>query len=151
MERYKEIERSIIKKYRKEIWSRFARAVGNYELIKENDKVMVCISGGKDSAVSAALFTKALGKENVIGVTMPCHSKEEDREHDPESRKVKLVSEDLRSEDIAVELLQHYDEYYEYQTFARLYQQYQQTRGYGTDDGSEERYDIGSSNYNTDK
>ena len=37
------------------------------------------ISGGKDSAVVAALLVKALGKENVIGVTMPCHSKEEDR------------------------------------------------------------------------
>ena len=41
MERYKEIERSIIKKYRKEIWSKFIKAVKEYELIKENDKVMV--------------------------------------------------------------------------------------------------------------
>ena len=37
------------------------------------------ISGGKDSGVVAALLVKALGKENVIGVTLPCHSKEEDR------------------------------------------------------------------------
>lgn len=37
------------------------------------------ISGGKDSAVVAALMTKALGCENVIGVTLPCHSKNEDR------------------------------------------------------------------------
>ena len=44
MEKYKEIERTIIKKYRKEIWSRFVKAVIDYELIKENDKVMVCIS-----------------------------------------------------------------------------------------------------------
>lgn len=53
MEKYKEIERSIIKKYRKDIWSRFVKAVIEYELIKENDKIMVCISGGKDSFLMA--------------------------------------------------------------------------------------------------
>lgn len=37
------------------------------------------ISGGKDSAVVAALLVEALGKENVIGITLPCHSKEEDK------------------------------------------------------------------------
>lgn len=53
MEKYKEIERSIIKKYRKDIWSRFVKAVIEYELIKENDKIIVCISGGKDSFLMA--------------------------------------------------------------------------------------------------
>ena len=53
MEKYQEIERSIIKKYRKEIWSRFVKAVSEYELIKENDNIMVCISGGKDSFLLA--------------------------------------------------------------------------------------------------
>ena len=53
MDDYLEIERSIIKKYRKDIWSKFVRAVIDYELIKENDKVMVCISGGKDSFLLA--------------------------------------------------------------------------------------------------
>ena len=53
MEKYKEIERSIIKKYRKEIWSKFVRAVQDYNLIEEDDNIMVCISGGKDSFLLA--------------------------------------------------------------------------------------------------
>ena len=53
MERYKEIERTIIKKYRKDIWSEFVKAVIEYKLISENDKIMVCISGGKDSFLMA--------------------------------------------------------------------------------------------------
>ncbi len=47
---------------------------------KNNIKgVVIGISGGKDSAVVAGLFTKALGKENVTGIWMPCHSREEDK------------------------------------------------------------------------
>ena len=53
MERYLDIEKSIIKKYRKEIWGKFIKAVQDYELIKENDNIMVCISGGKDSFLMA--------------------------------------------------------------------------------------------------
>ena len=53
MERFKEIERSIIKRYRKKIWNNFVGGVGEYELIKENDKIAVCISGGKDSWLMA--------------------------------------------------------------------------------------------------
>ena len=50
------IERSIIKKYRKEIWNPFVTAVKQYELIESGDKIAVCISGGKDSMLMAKLL-----------------------------------------------------------------------------------------------
>ena len=53
---YVEIEQSIRKKFRKPIWGRFTRAVREYELVKEGDKIAVCISGGKDSMLMAKLF-----------------------------------------------------------------------------------------------
>ena len=49
-------ERSITKKYRKQIWNKFIAAVKEYELIKEGDKIAVCISGGKDSMLLAKLM-----------------------------------------------------------------------------------------------
>ena len=49
LEPYQMIERSIIKKYRKELWTPFIVAVKRYELVQEGDKIAVCISGGKDS------------------------------------------------------------------------------------------------------
>lgn len=53
MQRCAEIEKSIIKKYRKQIWSQFTKAVKEYRLINEGDSVCACISGGKDSMLMA--------------------------------------------------------------------------------------------------
>ncbi len=56
MSNVKDIEKSIIKTYRKSIWAKFVKACKDYELIKENDTIMVCISGGKDSFLLAKLL-----------------------------------------------------------------------------------------------
>ena len=56
MERYQKIERSIITTYRSKIWSKFIKAIKEFELLKPNDCVCVCISGGKDSMILAKCF-----------------------------------------------------------------------------------------------
>ena len=53
---YEKIERSINKKFRKEIWNQFVAAVKRYELVQGGDKIAVCISGGKDSMLMAKLM-----------------------------------------------------------------------------------------------
>lgn len=76
---------------------------------KENNLggVILGISGGKDSGVVAGLFTKALGKENVIGVTLPCHSKEED------AKDAKLVSDYYGFELINFDITSTFDSFKE--------------------------------------
>lgn len=65
-ERTREIERSIIKKFRKSVWRPFTKALNAYQLVQEGDKIAVCISGGKDSMLMAKLFQelKRHGKVN---------------------------------------------------------------------------------------
>ena len=52
----RDVEQSIRKKFRKKIWRMFAKAINIYDLVKEGDKIAVCISGGKDSMLMAKLF-----------------------------------------------------------------------------------------------
>jgi tRNA(Ile)-lysidine synthase TilS/MesJ/rhodanese-related sulfurtransferase len=61
--RYEEIEKSIQKKFHKSLFSNFTKAINEYELVKEGDKIAVCISGGKDSMLMAKLFQE-LKKHN---------------------------------------------------------------------------------------
>jgi len=85
LERYREIERSIIKKYRKQLWNPFVQAVKRYGLISAGDKIAVCISGGKDSMLMAKLMQllQAYGEqpfELVFLVMDPGYNKQNRRQ-----------------------------------------------------------------------
>ncbi|MDR3186026.1 MAG: tRNA 2-thiocytidine biosynthesis TtcA family protein [Christensenellaceae bacterium] len=66
MEKYQEVEHSIITTYRNSIWKKFILAICKYELIKDGDCIAVCISGGKDSMLMAKCFQELSnhGKKN---------------------------------------------------------------------------------------
>ncbi|MCI9428959.1 MAG: tRNA 2-thiocytidine biosynthesis protein TtcA [Lachnospiraceae bacterium] len=65
-EKAKKIQRSIVKKFRKQIWCKFTKAIREYDLIQDGDRIAVCISGGKDSMLMAKLFQelKVHGRNN---------------------------------------------------------------------------------------
>ena len=92
MEKYQEVERSIIKTYRKEIWHNFIKAIREYEMIEDGDKIAVCISGGKDSMLMAKCFQelKKHGKQNfeVIYICMNPGYNEENRQRIIENSKL---------------------------------------------------------------
>lgn len=81
--RAEQIELSIRKKFHKQLFSKFAKAINEYELVQENDKIAVCISGGKDSMLMAKLFQE-LKKHNkfpfeLVFLVMDPGYKEENR------------------------------------------------------------------------
>ena len=79
--------------------------IRNYYKNNNLKGVVLGISGGKDSAVVAALFCKALGSENVLGVTLPCHSIESDKND------AKLVADKYGFELINIDLTNMYDSF----------------------------------------
>ncbi len=79
--------------------------IRNYYQENHLKGAVIGISGGKDSAVVAGLFTKALGSENVVGIWMPCHSKDEDYAN------AKLIADHFNFELKEFDLTNLYDNY----------------------------------------
>lgn len=104
MEKYREVEKSIIKKFRKDIWSKFVKAIMEYELIQEKDTLMVCMSGGKDSFLLAKCIQelKRHGRVNfdVHYVTMDPGYKEENRQAILENAKLLNIPLEIFDSDI---------------------------------------------------
>ncbi|WP_041138915.1 tRNA lysidine(34) synthetase [Beduini massiliensis] len=99
MEFYQEVERSIIKKYRKEIWRPFIKAINEYQLIKDGDHIGICISGGKDSMLMAKLFQelKRHGQNNfdIEFIVMDPGYKEEN---------LQLIKDNAKKLDIPIQI-----------------------------------------------
>lgn len=99
LSRVQEIERSIVKKYHKEIWTNFVKAVKEYELIKEGDRIAVCVSGGKDSFLLAKLMQE-LKKHRKFEYELKFIVM--DPGYNPENRK--LIEENAKLLEIPVEI-----------------------------------------------
>jgi tRNA(Ile)-lysidine synthase TilS/MesJ/rhodanese-related sulfurtransferase len=95
------VELSIRKKFKKSIWCKFTKAINEYELVKPNDRIAVCISGGKDSMLMAKLFQELKRHDKfpfelVFLVMDPGYS--------PENRRV--IEENARSMSIPVHIFE---------------------------------------------
>ena len=100
MEKYEEIEKSITKRYRKEIWNRFIQGITEYEMISEGDKIAVCMSGGKDSSLMAKCFQelkkhKKMNFEVVFLVMDPGYNEKNRKKIEMENLQVKLLMQKL--------------------------------------------------------
>ena len=103
MERCKEIEKSIITTYRNKIWSKFIKAIIEYKMIQDGDKIAVCISGGKDSMLLAKCFQELErhGKNNfslIFLVMNPGYNKENKERFEKEIEETKLRKQELEEE-----------------------------------------------------
>lgn len=96
-DRCREIERSIIKKFRKEIWRPFVRALNEYDMIKEGDNIAVCISGGKDSMLLAKCMQEILRHGKM---EFGLHFLVMDPGYNPENRR--MIEENAKIMDIPV-------------------------------------------------
>ena len=101
MEKYLEIERNLITKYRKDIYSKFVKAVADYELIKENDNIMVCISGGKDSFILAKCIQELI-RHGKFSFT--AHYVVMDPGYNPKNRK--MIEDNAKLMNIPIEIFE---------------------------------------------
>lgn len=95
------VELSLRKKFKKSIWCKFTKAINEYELVQPNDKIVVCISGGKDSMLMAKLFQELKRHDKfpfeVVFLVM-------DPGYSPENRRV--IEENARSMSIPVHIFE---------------------------------------------
>ncbi len=96
-----DVELSLRKKFKKSIWCKFTKAINEYELVKPNDRIAVCISGGKDSMLMAKLFQELKRHDKfpfeVKFLVM-------DPGYSPENRRV--IEDNARSLDIPVHIFE---------------------------------------------
>ncbi len=96
-----QVELSLRKKFKKSIWCKFTKAINEYQLVQPNDRIAVCISGGKDSMLMAKLFQELKRHDKfpfeVVFLVM-------DPGYSPENRRV--IEDNARSMSIPVHIFE---------------------------------------------